>query len=146
MAFKESLYELLKDDAGVKALAGARVYPSGSVPQTAGLPRLTFQQISRERPYQTGTSPGATGTDFVTIQVDSWGDGTAVGHKEAEDLAEAVITAMEAAANTTVGTTNTTNVDGVFLDAERELPENPRDGSSAGINRISQDWKIAVRS
>jgi len=69
MSTEQTLYSTLKNDAGVSALVGTRIYPL-LLPQNPTYPAITYQRIST-RPVMTRTG---NGLDFVRMQIDCYAD------------------------------------------------------------------------
>lgn len=85
MSAEQTVYNTLKNDAGVAALVGTRIYPL-VLPQNPTYPAISYQRIST-RPVQTR---GGNGLAFVRMQVDCF----ATGYTAAKQLSDAVVSAL----------------------------------------------------
>ncbi|MFZ5745276.1 MAG: DUF3168 domain-containing protein [Pseudomonadota bacterium] len=86
-AVEEALVAVLSADAGVTALAAARIFPAGGR-QGAAYPYATFQRISTSG---AGHLDGPSNLDWPRLQIDCWAE-TAPA---AMALAEAVNSALD---------------------------------------------------
>lgn len=133
MPLKDSLYEHLKDDSGVSAIVGTRIYPH-LAPQDASRPYITYALISSvRRPHMVA----ASGVVSQRIQINCWGD-TDLG---ADTLGNAAREALDGFRGT-MGTDIETDVRRVFLDEESDAFEGPTDGREQGIYCVQQDYII----
>lgn len=89
MALEEALYEFLKNDAGVSALVGDRIFPV-RVKEGADLPAIAYQRISTFRTYTFDRKPDADPWMRARIQFSCW----ARSALEARDVAEALNVAL----------------------------------------------------
>lgn len=87
MIIEEALISLLKDTAGVTAIAGTRGYPL-QIPQDAALPAYAYQRISGPRE---ATQEGASGFALARIQIGC----QAETYAEAKALKEAIRLAVD---------------------------------------------------
>jgi hypothetical protein len=87
-ALQQAVYAALAADAGVAALAGARIYDA--VPREAAFPYLVIGDGS-EADWSTKTDRGSA----VTLIIRAWSRGA--GQKEARQLAEAVRACLDGA-------------------------------------------------
>ncbi|MET0154744.1 MAG: DUF3168 domain-containing protein [Rickettsiales bacterium] len=81
------LFEKLRGDAGIGALAGGRVYPK-IAPQDAKYPCVTFFRVSRQVFSAFGADASVEKGRF---QIDAW----AKTYREATELREAIKTALQ---------------------------------------------------
>lgn len=87
---EQSIYEALRDHAGLSALISGRAYPQ-IMPQGGTFPAVTFSRISAS---PVNSLSGFSGLDNGRFQVDVWGE-TYLGAKQ---VAGQVKAAMESAA------------------------------------------------
>lgn len=92
------VFPLLRDDAGVSALIGSRIYRHGSAPQGVIAPYVTWSVVVGIPENALGELPRS---DRYEIQVDCWSDNTGSGSRGIETLAEAVRDALEPHAHMT---------------------------------------------
>lgn len=87
MLLKQAIYQLLANNAGVNAVAVARIYP-GTLPQTVVYPAIAYRKIIPRPPdpILSSKTTGPTESHFIFYSV---AQGT-VGAKTAERLSEAV--------------------------------------------------------
>ncbi len=71
MTIFADVYTRLKDDAGVSALVGTRIYPHDQVPQNPTYPLVTFWRISSQRKVTMTNDGTLVNTRF---QIDAWAD------------------------------------------------------------------------
>lgn len=66
---EQGIYSLLRNDAGVAALAGTRVFPV-LLPESPTLPALTYQVVggSSDQTFET------SGYQRLRVQLDCWGE------------------------------------------------------------------------
>jgi hypothetical protein len=128
MAVENALYTILTGNVALAALVSARVYP-GVIPQNIALPALAYQVIATERDYHHGGQQNTAGP-LVQITVE------AASYSSAKSVAAAVRVALSGYRGT-VGTTNSTEIRGVFL-------ENEYDGYNleTDISTVRQDYRI----
>jgi hypothetical protein len=96
MAVEDQLVALLKADAAVVALAGARIYAMPA-PQGTVSPFITYQMVNAQRTG--GSYGGPAQTDVMTVQLDCWADHTTITNAQSRyrkvvDLARAVRAAL----------------------------------------------------
>lgn len=96
--------------APVTALVVQRIYWVDR-PQTSGLPAITLQTITEDRPQH---MKGFDGLDRSLVQIDCW----ASTHIQSTQLAEAVIAALSPE-----GTGNGVHFERAFVDSIRDLGE-----------------------
>lgn len=135
MSIQAALYYHLTNNAGVSALVVARVYPAGGVPSSADRPYLTYQKISNVHERHSG---GGSGFAHPRIQVDCWAD-TLGG---ADELYEAVRSALDNYSGSMGEVGDTVSVSGVFLDGDTESFFPATDASEKGLYRVSMDFII----
>ncbi len=84
---EQAVYDILRNDALVEAIAGDRIYPL-LMPQNATYPAITYQRISTDR------ARSLSGRDYekrVRLQVDVWSK----TFGEAKSLSTAVAAALD---------------------------------------------------
>jgi hypothetical protein len=131
MAFKHietALYEILRNDAGVSALVGTRVY-LGRLPDNTIFPAVSFQRITTTKP-QTLTTRVTFRNSL--IQVDSWA--RTGGEIQALNLGAAVYGALEAIR----GIYSTVDIQGILIDNEEFMPPEP----DIEVSRVRQIFRI----
>ena len=84
--FETALLRTLREDAGLSALVGNKVFPR-AIPAGNYLPGVTFQRLGG-RPAN--TLSGASGLEEIDLQIDVW----ARDYDEAKAIAKAVRAAM----------------------------------------------------
>ena len=124
---EEAIINRLLATAGVTALVGTRVYP-GVRTQGAALPALVFNRISGVRDY---TMIEASGQVESRVQIDAW----AASYAAAKTLARAVRASLSGIAGTYSGV----EVQGVFLDGERDSFEGE---APDRLYRVSMDFNV----
>jgi len=70
ISVEEGIFYKLKDDAGVSAIVGTRIYAQ-KLPQTPTMPSLTYQLIT---PMSLISHQGMSGTAFPRYQITCWDD------------------------------------------------------------------------
>ena len=135
MSLKDALYEQLKDNAGISALVGTRVYHSVA-PESATRPFIVFQQIGGDHVHDMS---GASGLARRDIQIAYYADKP----KDAEAGSEAIRNAIDGF-NGTMGTIVTADVSGSFLsgsiDTFEPAAETKHGMSVYGINQSWTFW------
>ena len=84
--FEIVLLRTLREDAGLSALVGSKVFPL-FIPSGNYLPCVTFQRLGGRPP---NTLSGASGLEEIDLQIDVW----ARDYDEAKAIAKAVRAAM----------------------------------------------------
>ena len=135
MSIQSALYEHLKDDAGILAIVGDKVYPVVAGPDDS-LPYITYQLISRQHEHDLGAASGLART---RIQVNCWESTAAL----AETLADTVRDSLDGFRGT-MGTVNTEAVKATLLDGEIEAYDPPADPDRAegGVFSVKMDFRI----
>lgn len=106
----QAFYQHLRDNAGVAALVGTRIFPS-IMPQDAALPVIVYTTRSAQREYaHTGPSQVAD----VRLELSCWSK----SYLQAKQVADAVRAAVEGSQKATIGDTHTIEVMGMRLDNE----------------------------
>lgn len=124
---EEAIINRLLATAGVTALVGTRVYP-GTRRQGSPLPALVFNRISGVRDY---TMVEPSGLVESRVQIDAW----ASEWLGAKTLARAV----RASLSGIKGTFSGIEVQGVFLDGERDTFEGE---APERLYRVSMDFNV----
>ena len=134
MSIQSALYEHLKDDSGISAIVGSKVYPLVAAPGDP--PYITFQLITRGHEHDMGAASGLART---RIQINCWQSTATL----AETLADTVRDALDGFSGT-MGTTNTAAVKSCRLDSELEAYDPPADAdrAEAGVFSIKMDFLI----
>lgn len=107
-----------------------RVYPN-QAPQSAQLPRVTYQLISTQ-PYH--HLLGTSGAETARVQVNCWADSPVGAHNVADSIQAAMDSYQGALAGITVQMCR--------LDNRQELPAAPTDGSEQATHRVALDFLI----
>lgn len=102
------VYPVLKNDAAVSALVGARIYRHGSAPQNVVAPYITWFIVAGTPENELGDRPKV---DNYQVQVDCWSNNTGTGDAQVEELAEAVRDALEAVADMTAVAVNERDIE-----------------------------------
>jgi len=110
----KAVYNILSSASGITDIAGTRIYPR-SAPQNTAFPCIVYQ-VQNSIPTDSKDVP--SDLDDVRVQIDCWAKSTASkpGYDQAEELQEAIRTAIDGIAP---GTYGTVEVSGVF---KRERP------------------------
>lgn len=126
---KEALRALLLSDPGVTALIDTRV-SWGMLSRKSALPALVLTRISGGHDYvMQGTSPPFE----ARVQADCWGR----TYADATALSRAVKAALSGYS----GSEGNTVFQGVFLDAEHELPDDATEAVDV-LYRVCLDFRI----
>ena len=118
MVIEEALYEHLKNNAGVSALVGNRIYPI-EAPQEAALPYLVYQRISGPR---VRSHSGPSGLAHPRFQI----TGAAEAYPALRNVLNAVRVALDGFRGTMGG--------GVSVGAA--LVENELDSEESFVSRL----------
>lgn len=121
----------LKDDAGVAALVGERVYLRRA-PQKAGFPRVVVSIASVQ--WVTRSQDDKGDAVKVRVQIDSL--------SKNEDQVDAVAEAVANAVDGYTGTMQGVVVRGFRQEDERDNYEQLDDASDEGAHRITQDYEV----
>lgn len=132
MTIATALYTHLRDDAGVSAIVGTRIYPMNA-PPAAVLPYVTFQVIALD---DLRHMTGVVGVAETLMQLDSWGVSAGV----ARSLKEAIRTALHGFSGP-MGD-EALDVRSSTLRTARDDFERPAGGGTVGLYRVSQDFAI----
>lgn len=124
MMITEAFYAKLAATTGLTSLVSTRIYPI-RLPQNPVFPCVTFQVISEPRIH---SLDGASAPNAI-IQVDCW----ARQHKEAHQVAEAVMAAFDSFA----GTMGSVTVSACLLQNRQEIYEPDVDDY-----RVSLDFSV----
>lgn len=127
---EQALVSLLAGDPAVSAMVEDRIYPE-TAPQGESRARLTYQRISGQR---VKSLDGPTGLAGPRFQVDCW----AATKAESIDLARAVEKALDGFKATVEGV----EIQGIFMDDERDGQLAPAHGDEEGDRRVSLDFFI----
>ncbi len=130
----ESLYEHLKDDAGITAIVGTKVRPLVASTKDV-LPYLTFSQIGGDHVHHMASASGLAGPLF---QIDCWETKALLAHT----LADAVRESLDGNEHFTMGTVNTTFVSSAMLQGELDNVVTPTHGDEPSTYRVTQTWKF----
>lgn len=123
---EEAITFLLLGDAGVTALVGNRVHWL-RLPQSVGeKPYINLQRVTGRRDYR---MQGASGLVSSRLQIDAWGE----TYSSAKHSARAVIAALSGYR----GIVNGTEIQGGFVDTERDL----NDADAGDVNRL---YRVSV--
>lgn len=125
----------LKNDSGVSAIVGQRVYLRRA-PQAAAYPRVTVSIASCSWPTRSN-APRSAGTILdvkARLQVDSW----SMDEDEVDTLSEMISDALDDFRGTMQGVV----VKRALQDDERDNYDSLRDASDDGVHRITQDYEI----
>jgi hypothetical protein len=116
MSLKASLYTYLSTYAGLTALIGTRIYPSGDVPQGPVIPYCVYSRPNSERVY---SHQGFSSLTDDNLQINCYSTTTL----SVEAIEAQVIAAIEAwpATNGSVQAAFVDNVVGDLYDPQTEL-------------------------
>jgi len=129
MSVEEGLVAELRDDAGVTAIVGTRIYPE-AIPQKDGtMPAIVYQRLISLRDRELA---GTTDLINVRVRVDCW-DTSYSGCKALADAVRLALNDERVALGSFV-------VQDVFLDTEGDLSEFDGDDSDY---RVSQEYEIS---
>lgn len=135
---ENAIFERLRDDPGVKAIADAKIFPQAA-PQAGGeddpakakLPRITYQQISGNHFHN---ADGASRLANPLFQINS----IAKTYGEAKQLANCVRRALQGFKGTVAGVV----IQGIFLSNQRDEFVISPSGSEQRARIIQQDYTI----
>jgi hypothetical protein len=128
---EEAIIALLLADSAVAALAGTRVHV-GRAPQTlAGSPYVLLRRVTGIRDYTTRAPSGYVES---RIQVDAYGK----TYTSTKLTARAVIAALSGFRGTASGK----QIQGIFVDGERDLPTADEDDDVNNLFRVSVDFMV----
>lgn len=116
MSLKTSLYSYLSTYAGLTALVGTRIYPSGDVPQSPIVPYCIYSRPNSERTY---SHQGYSSLNEDNVQINCYNTTTA----GVEAIEAQVIAAIEAwpAADSDVQAAFIQNIVGDLYDPNTDL-------------------------
>ena len=136
MSLETALVYHLKNDAGVAAAVGARVFPMFA-PEGTDFPYLVFNRISTAR---SGHQAAASGLAEARIQIDVWDDDPLT----ADTTADAVRDALDGYQWSTMGGGGQTcDIHRVSLEGQRTTFEPPREGEEDGTYGQQLDFWFA---
>lgn len=129
---KDALFEELKDNTGVSALVGTKVF-YGVTPESRLLPAIIINQIGGDHDHHMGGANGLTRRD---VQITSY----AKKPKDAEAVAESVRNAIDGF-HGTMGTVVTANVRTSHLSSAIDTIEPAASSKqSESIFGVNQSW------
>lgn len=131
----KEVYTYLKNDAGVAAEVGTKIYPLRA-PNSAALPYIVFQRIDDIGRHH---HRGAAGLPSASMQITVWGPNSP--QETVNDAAEAVRLAMDGFQ----GEMGDLDVRSALLEDQRDLVEDTTDGSEAFKWGIQHDYTITYR-
>ena len=139
MFIEEALVQLLREDADVSAIVGARIYPQ-IAPQNSPFPRIVYQRVTTTHIEH---MQGSSGLARALIQVDSYSP----NYDEAKALSEAIRLLLQPVRSATVVIGDGTDaknyfIGGIHLTNTQDLYEVPTDAGEIGLHRVRQDWGI----
>lgn len=127
------IFSLLRDDAGVGAIAGDRIYPQVA-PRDAAEPYIVYQRVSR---VDLGRDlDGANELVQARVQVDSYAD----GYNTARNLADAIRRRLDGYKGTvdlTGSPSETLRIGGISLIEDRDDFD---DSVKPKLHRVIQDY------
>ncbi len=126
---EEALRAALAGDGAIAALVGSRIHWAER-PQGNALPAIVLHRIAGGRDYH---GAGASGLVRSLVQADCW----AATYTDAKALARATA----AAVNGLTSTINGTELQGIFIRSERDMPPEPGSGAER-YHRASLDLEI----
>jgi len=126
---EEALRAALAGDDDVAALVGTRIHWAER-PQGNALPAIVLHRIAGGRDYH---GAGASGLVRSLVQADCW----AATYTDAKTLARAAASALSGLASTIGGT----ELQGIFIRSERDMPPEP-DGGAERYHRVSLDLEL----
>lgn len=124
----KALYYILKNDSGVSAIVGTKIY-SRTASQGAAAPFIVMTIVSVD-PQDTKDRPSSV--DHVRVQIDCY----EVDYGKVEVLHDAVRDALD----NNVGTHNTVKVDGLKYETENDIVDEDTD-----LFRRSADYIVRVK-
>lgn len=133
MSFASDLWNYLKDDAGVAAIATGGVYRVRRK-QGTGYPCLVITRNAVERGHDLS---GGAGYSRPTVDFDCY----AMTPEAADSLANAVRTALQGFS----GTIGATEIMACLMGDEAQLYEQPIESSDAGVFHTAIDAEILYR-
>jgi hypothetical protein len=127
------VYGILTADAGVSAVAGAKVFP-GLAPPGTSLPIVIYQRMSSERVH---SLTGPVGVPVVSVQITSWG----TSYETGKTLSRAVRLALDGYSGTSQGVT----VQRVTLTSDSDVFQMPQDDQATPYYGVSQIYEFRVQ-
>ena len=135
MSLKTALVYHLKNDDGVSALVGARVFPQFGKEGIA-YPYIVFNRVSTARHPE---MEAASGLVSSRVQIDVWDNDPLT----AQNVAEAVRAALDGYTNTTMGSgDHTCAVHRIMLDGQRDTFSPPLEGKEDGAYGEQLDFVV----
>lgn len=135
MSLETALVYHLKNDAGVAAAAGARIFPS-LAPEDTDYPYIVFNRISTAR---RGHQDAASGLADALMQISVWDDDPLT----AATTADAVRDALDGYQWSTMGGGGETcAVHRVSLQGQRDAYAEPPEGKEDGIYGVQLDFNV----
>ncbi|KKN81125.1 hypothetical protein LCGC14_0323440 [marine sediment metagenome] len=137
MAFvgvERAVRQILQDDADVFALVGARVNPA-KAEQGPATPYVVYQMIANEHHEMFG---GSAGLANALIQI----SGFSTSKSEVLDLREKVRLALQGQTSVVTVGADTFDVRSIHLEGDRDIDDDPRDGSDAAIYGWAMDFRV----
>ncbi|WP_028034107.1 DUF3168 domain-containing protein [Chelativorans sp. J32] len=127
---EEAIIAILLADAGVAGQIGTQVYP-GRAPQGVSTEYALVRSVTRLPDY---TMAGPSGYEERRIQIDVY----ALTYTKAKRTARAIVNALSGRR----GKQGAINIQGIFLDGERDLPTTDEDDDVYNRFRTSLDFII----
>jgi hypothetical protein len=120
---EQALVALLVQTPAINNLLGGRV-KHWSVSKGTATPYAVYQRLDTKRPY---SNDGAVGADSALFQLILF----AATFPIARTLTRVVAPVLSGYRGTVTTTDGQAKIDGIFIDDENDMPENPRPGMDA---------------
>lgn len=130
---KAELFDFLKADVAVAALVNDRIFAI-KAPESADYPSVTITRVNNNHE---NNMLGSSGLSRATYQIDTW----ALSSPSAESVSDALRDALDGFRGDMGGV----DVRSIFLVADEDIAETPKDGSQNFIFRTRQDYTINHR-
>ena len=137
MSAEKAIYSILSTTGAVTQLVGDRIYPV-QIDQVAGLPAITYQQISGPREHNVD---GPIGWVQARYQINCWTEGDSGAYLEVCDLATAVREAIDGYS----GTSASLVIDHIFVEDEGDMPNLSAENSELNMYGKRIDAQIVFK-
>lgn len=126
---EQAIYYILANDAAVKAIVVARIYPF-EIPQDVILPAIVYGRVST---MPTDTKDGVSKLDSVIVDIDLFGE----NFKILSDLADKTRAALDRKS----GTYSSQNIDSIIFTDQRNIYEEVGE-----VFHITQSYRIRKKN
>lgn len=127
---EQAIQSMILADASFNAIAGNAVFYN-KAPQKAALPYVILSRISAQRIL---SFAGYSGLTAPRVQVDCY----ATTYTQVRKMADVIRLAINGFRGTVLGK----EIQGVFLEDDRDSYEPPEHGDEVGVHRVSNDYFV----